>query len=68
MGPASRKWIWVVYSYVWLEDEEQQTLKQERFKMNVRGNIFPMPVQQWNKLHAEIAQSPFLEVFKTHLI
>lgn len=35
---ASRKWRWVFHR---LEDEEQQTLKQERFRMDVRRNFFP---------------------------
>lgn len=38
---ASRKWRWVLHSNAWLEDEEQQTLKQERFRMDVRRNFFP---------------------------
>lgn len=36
--------------------------------MEVRQNTFPKSLQQWDKLHTEIAQSLSLEVFKTYLI
>lgn len=69
VGTTSRKWSWVLHSNAWLDNEEQQTLKQERFRMDVRGNFFSMrTVQQWHRLPTEAVQSPSLGAFKTYLI
>ena len=38
------------------------------FSLNMRKNFFPLRVvEPWNRLPREAVESPFLEIFKTHL-
>jgi len=43
-------------------------LKQNKFQLNIRKNFFTLRVMEhWNRLPREVVDSPFLEIFKTHL-
>jgi len=43
-------------------------LKHRKFRLNMRKNSFTVRVtEHWNRLPTEIVESPFLEIFKTHL-
>jgi len=46
----------------------EHRLKQTKFQLNMRKNFFPLRVTEpWNRLPREVVESPFLEIFKTHL-
>ncbi|PKU46613.1 hypothetical protein llap_3104 [Limosa lapponica baueri] len=43
-------------------------LEHKKFHLNMRRNFFTLRVaEHWNKLPREVAESPSLETFKTHL-
>jgi len=43
-------------------------LKQRKFQLKMRKNVFPLRVTEpWSRLPREAAESPSLEIFKTHL-
>jgi len=43
-------------------------LKHRKFHVNMRKNFFPLRVtEHWNRLPREVAESPSLEILKTHL-
>jgi len=43
-------------------------LKHRKFRLNMRKNFFTLRVtEHWNRLPRGAAESPSLEVFKTHL-
>ncbi|KFV81436.1 hypothetical protein N308_09741, partial [Struthio camelus australis] len=43
-------------------------VKQERFRLDVRKNLFPLrTVRWWSQLPSEAVQAPSLEVFQTQL-
>jgi len=43
-------------------------LKHRKFHLNIRKNFFPLRVMEhWNRLPREVAESPSLEIFKTHM-
>jgi len=45
-----------------------QKLKQRKFYLNMRKNLFPLRVMKpWNRLRREVVDSPSLEILKTHL-
>ena len=43
-------------------------LEHKKFRINMQRNFFTVRVMEhWNRLPSELVDSPFLEVFKTHL-
>jgi len=39
-----------------------------KFQLNMRKNFFTLRVtEHWNRVPREVVESPFLEIFKTHL-
>jgi len=43
-------------------------LKHGMFQLNIRKNVFTLRVTEpWNRLPREVAESPSLEIFKSHL-
>jgi len=42
-------------------------LKQRKFQLNMRKNFNLMVTEHWNRLPRGVAESPSLEIFKTHL-
>jgi len=43
-------------------------LKHRKFRLNTRKNFFPLRVtEHWHRLPREVAESPSLEIIKTHL-
>jgi len=43
-------------------------LKHRKFRLNMRKNFFtPRVTEHWNRLPREVAESPSLQILKTHL-
>ena len=43
-------------------------LKHGKFRLDMRKNFFPLRVtEHWNRLPRDVAESPSLEILKTHL-
>ena len=43
-------------------------MEHRKFHLNMRKNFFTVRVREhWNRLLREVAESPSLEIFKTHL-
>ncbi|KFP97484.1 hypothetical protein N329_03313, partial [Haliaeetus albicilla] len=43
-------------------------LKHRRLHLNTRKHFFTgRVIKHWHRLHREVVESPFLEIFKSHL-
>jgi len=46
----------------------EHKLKQRKFQLKMRKHVFSLRVKEhWDRLPREIVESPFLEIFKTHM-